>query len=303
MIRGIQIALVALLCGLPSLAAAQDFRLSDVLIDGQKWELVAEGFAFTEGPAVDLTGNLYFTDVFRGKIYRLNAEGKAEVFVDQSFGTNGLIFGPDGRLYGCQNAKKRIVAYDSSGKDTPIAEDVKSNDLVVTRAGGVYFTDPENHQVWYIPPKGEKRIVDRGLGYPNGLKLWTDQGTLVVADMKSANLWAYRVDADGGLSFRQPYYTMRVPSGKLDSGADGMTIDSLGRIYVTTHLGLQMFDPTGRLIGVIDKPQNAWLSNAAFAGPNLDILYVTCTNKVYKRKVNAKGIRYFDLNASKATVK
>jgi gluconolactonase len=291
--------LVALLGCLSPLAVAQDVRLGDVLIDGQNWELVAEGFAFTEGPAVDLAGNLYFTDVFRGKIYRLNAQGKAEVFVDQSFGTNGLMFGPDGRLYGCQNAKKRIVAFDSTGKETPIAEDVQSNDLVVTRSGGVYFTDPEHQQVWYVPPKGEKRIVDRGLGYPNGLKLWTDQGTLVVADMKGANLWAFRIESDGSLSFRQPYYMMRVPSGKLDSGADGMTIDSAGRIYVTTHLGLQMFDPTGRLIGVIDKPQNAWLSNAVFAGPNLDTLYVTCTNKVYKRKVNATGIRYFDVAAGK----
>ena len=130
-------------------ARAQDMRLADILIDGQDWELVAEGFAFTEGPAVDLKGNLYFTDVFRGKIYRLNDQGKAEVFVDQSFGTNGLMFGPDGRLYGCQNGKKRIVAYDSTGKDTPIAEDVKSNDLVVNRQGAIYFTDPENQQIWY----------------------------------------------------------------------------------------------------------------------------------------------------------
>ena len=118
------------------------------------------------------------------KIYRLNDQGKAEVFVDQSFGTNGLMFGPDGRLYGCQNGKKRIVAYDSAGKDTAIAEDVKSNDLVVNRQGAIYFTDPENHQVWYVSPKGEKRVVDRGLGYPNGIALTPDQGTLVVADMK-----------------------------------------------------------------------------------------------------------------------
>ena len=104
----------------PLSVTAQDMRLSDILIDGQGWELVAEGFAFTEGPAVDLKGNLYFTDVFRGKIFRLNDQGKAEPFVEQSFGTNGLMFGPDGRLYGCQNGKKRIVAYDSTGMDTPI---------------------------------------------------------------------------------------------------------------------------------------------------------------------------------------
>ena len=169
----------------------------------------------------------------------------------------------------------------------------QSNDLVVLRNGAIYFTDPENQQIWYVSPKGEKRVVDRGLGYANGI-VTPDQGTLVVADMKKLNLWAYRVEPDGGLKFKQPYYTLRTASGKIDSGADGMTIDSPGRLYVSTHLGLQMFDHSGRLCGVIDKPQNAWLANVVFAGPKLDTLYVTCTNKVFKRKVNAKGMRYFD---------
>jgi sugar lactone lactonase YvrE len=275
--------------------AAQDMRLAEILIDGEGWQLVAEGFAFTEGPAVDLEGRLYFTDVFRSKIYRLNDQGKAEVFVDQSFGTNGLMFGPDGRLYGCQNGKKRIVAYDSAGKDTPIAEDAKSNDLVVTRTGGVYFTDPENQQIWYVPPGGEKRVVERGLGYANGIALTPDQGTLVVVDMRAMNLWVYRIEPDGGLKFKQPYYTLRVAPGKGDCGADGMRADALGRMYVATQLGLQVFDPQGRLCGVIDKPQNAWLANVVLAGPNLDTLYVTCTNKVFKRKVKAQGLRYFEL--------
>jgi sugar lactone lactonase YvrE len=273
--------------------AAQD--LDKLLIDGEPWQLVAEGFAFTEGPAVDLEGRLYFTDVFRGKIYRLNDQGKAEVFVEQSFGTNGLMFGPDGRLYGCQNGKQRIVAYDSSGKDTPIVEGAKSNDLVVTRSGGIYFTDPENQQIWYAPPGGEKRVVERGLGYANGLALTPDQGTLVVVDMRAMNLWAYRVEPDGNLKFKQPYYTLRVQPGKGDCGADGMRGDTLGRMYVATQLGLQVFDPQGRLMTVIARPQNAWLSNVVLGGPELDTLYVTSTNKVFKRKVKAKGLRYFDL--------
>jgi sugar lactone lactonase YvrE len=289
------LAFVFGLCCLAPLRATAQSMLNDILIDGEGWQLVAEGFAFTEGPAVDLEGRLYFTDVFRSKIMRINDQGKAEVFVDQSFGTNGMMFGPDGRLYGCQNGKKRIVAYDSAGKDTPIAEEANSNDLVVNRSGGVYFTDPGNQQIWYVPPKGEKRVVERGLGYANGIALTPDQGTLIVADMKSANLWTYRIEPDGGLKFKQPYYTLNVPSGKIDSGADGIRIDAAGRVYATSHLGLQVLDQQGRVGALIEKPQSAWLSNVVFAGPNLDTLYVTCTNKVYKRKVKAKGIRYFDL--------
>lgn len=299
MLRRVYILMaIAWLSLVPHLALAQDMALKDVLIDGEGWQLVGEGFAFTEGPAVDLGGNLYFTDVFRAKIYRLDAQGRPEVFVDQSYGTNGMMFGPDGRLHGCQNAKKRIVAYDSAGKDTPIAEDVNSNDIVVMRSGALYFTDPEHHQVWYVSPKGEKKVVDTGLGYPNGIRLWPDQGTLVVADMKGPNLWAYRVETSGDLKFKQPYYTMQLAADKTDSAADGLTIDSSGRVYVATRLGLQMFDPTGRLCGVIASPQKAWLSNVAFAGPKLDTLYVTCSNKVYKRKVKATGFRYFDAATS-----
>lgn len=300
MTRGKSLWLLPLVCcRLSSLAAAQDVRLGDLLVAGQGWELVAEGFTFTEGPAADLQGNLYFTDVFRGRIHRLNSEGKVEVFVEPSGGTNGLMFGPDGRLYGCQNGKKRIVAFDSAGKETAIADDVKSNDLVVMGSGAIYFTDPENHQIWYIAPDGKKRVVDRGLGYPNGIILTPDQGTLVVVDMKSADLFAYRVEPDGSLKFKQAYWTMQPSPGKLDCGADGMTIDSDGRIYVATQVGLQMLDTAGRLGGVIEKPQVAWLSNVAFGGPNLDTLYVTCTNRVFKRQLNAKGVRYF--HASGAT--
>jgi len=279
--------------------AAEETRLPGLLFPDQDWQLVSEGYAFTEGPAVDLQGNLYFTDVFRAKIYRMNAEGKAEVFVDKSFGTNGLMFGPDGKLYGCQNGKKQIVAYDATGAETVIATDVKSNDLVINKAGGIYFTDPENHQIWYIPPGGEKRVVERGLGYANGLILTPDQKTLIVADMKGMNCWTYRVEADGSLKFKQPFYTMALPDGKIEGGGDGMTIDTQGRIYVTSYLGLQVFDTEGRLSGILKKPQNAWLANAVFAGPQLDELYVTCTNKVYKRKINAKGFRYFDPPSAK----
>jgi sugar lactone lactonase YvrE len=291
-------AMVAM-CGLLSANVAAADELADLLVDGQNWELVAEGFTFTEGPAVDLAGKVYFSDTFKSKIYRINAAGKAEVFVDQAYGTNGTMFGPDGRLYGCQNAKKRIVAYDSSGTAATIAEDVQSNDIVVNRAGGIYFTDPPNKQVWYISPRGEKRVVDKGLGYANGLILTPDQGTLVVADMRDKHLWAYKIEPDGSLSDKRPLYTLQVPEGKKDSGADGMTIDSEGRVYCTSHLGLQVFDAAGKLIGIIEKPHPTWLANAVFAGPELDTLYVTSMNKVFRRKMNVKGIRYFDVAGGK----
>ena len=288
--------LVILLASLFLSAAvrAQDMPLSQVLIEGEGWELVSQGHQYTEGPAVDAQGNVFFTDVPASKIYKIDLEGNVTTLVEDSGHTGGLMFGPGGKLYGGRRETKQIVAFDEQGEASIIAEDVEGNDLVVTREGGVYFTEPSTHQVWYVDPDGEKRVVDKGIGKPNGAILWPDQKTLVVADTAGMNLWAFRIEDDGGLKYRQPYYTMRSTRGQEGSGADGMTVDTAGRLYVATHAGLQMFDSTGRISGVILSPQNKRLSNVVFGGPNLDTLYVTCTDRVYRRKTQAQGVRYFE---------
>ncbi len=278
-----------------AVSRAQDMPLTQVLIDGEGWELVAEGFRFTEGPAVDAAGNLFFTDAPNNRIHKYDTTSdKLSVFVENSERTGGLMFGPRGRLYGCQAGKQRIVAFDPTGKVEVIAEGVLSNDLVVTGGGAVYFTDPANNQVWYLDPSGKKRVVDKGINRPNGVILWPQQGTLVVADTLGPHLWTFRIEPSGDLSFKEPYYTMRTPVGSAASGADGMTVDNAGRLYVATYEGLQMFDPTGRLGGVMLKPQDKFLSNVVLAGPKLDTLYVTCSDRIYRRKTKVTGVRYFD---------
>ena len=106
------------------------------------------------------------------------------------------------------------------------------------------------------------------------------QGDLVtderyrLADVEIAALdLRFRIEADGSLKFKQPYYTLAMLPFATRSGADGITVDSAGRLYCTSMAGLQMFDPTGRLGGVIAKPQKGSLSNVVFAGPKLDTLY------------------------------
>ncbi len=282
---------VLFVCCIPTgFITAQDMPLSQVLIDGEGWELVAEDFHFTEGPAVDAEGKVFFTDVPESKIYKIDGEGKVSLFAENTANTNGLMFGPDGRLFGCRNGDEKIVAYDRDGKVTTIAEGVKSNDIVVASDGGVYFTDPPNQQVWYIPPGGKPKVVADGF-QPNGIILWPDEATLVVTDSNADHLWTFRVESDGSLKYKERYYLpLVIPPGKERPGSDGMTVDRAGRLYVATHAGLQMFDPTGRLSGVIAKPQNRFLSNVVFGGPKLDTLYVTCSDKVYRRKTKTAGI-------------
>ena len=273
---------------------AQDMALNGVLIDGEGWKLLGEGYKFTEGPAVDDAGNVYFVDVPEAKIYKIDqATDKITLFVENSGNASGLMFGPGGKLYACQNKARKIVTYDAAGKETVLAEDIGVNDLVVDKHGGVYVTDPANKQVWYITAKGEKKVVAKDIT-PNGIILWGDGGTLVVTEGTEAILWTYRVEKDGSLKFKERYYgPLQMPAGKDRPGSDGMTVDEKGRLYVATQAGLQMFDPTGRLGGAILKPQQKFLSNVCFGGANLDTLYVTCQDKVYKRKTQTKGVRYY----------
>jgi gluconolactonase len=273
---------------------AQDMPLTQVITDDAPWELVSEGYQFTEGPAADAKGNVFFTDVPANKIFRIDVlTGKVTLFAKDTAKTNGLMFGPDGRLYGCRNGEKKIVAYDMSGKVHTIAEGVNSNDIVVASDGSLFFTDPPNNQVWYVSPEGKKRVVAKGFR-PNGIILWPGEGTLVVTDSDAAVLWTFRVEPNGNLSHKEKYYLpLRLLPGKKRPGSDGMTVDNRGRLYVASYAGVQMFDPTGRMGGVILKPQNRFLSNVVFGGPKFQTMYVTCTDKVYRRKVKPTGTPLF----------
>ena len=275
---------------------AGDMALSLVLMDGEGWEVVASGYQFTDAPCSDADGNFYFTDVAKGtNIFKVGTDGKVVPFIDNTPKISGLKFGPDGRLYACQGGLKRLLAFEiPSGKQTVIAEGVEPNDLAVTRKGTIYITETSKKQVTLITIDGQKRAVDVGITAPNGLTLSPDQGTLIVSDSRGTNLWAFRIEKDGSLSAKEPYMTVRAPLDKPGiSSGDGMTTDSAGRYYVASAVGLQMFDSTGRLGGVIAKPQNKFLSSAAFAGPDLQYLYVTCADKIFRRKTKAHGVLFF----------
>lgn len=282
-----------LLCCLPSVALAQDMPLSDVLIDGQGWELVADGYKFTDGPAVDTEGNVYFTDVPGQLVLKIDhATKQVSSFSAGQGGTSGLMFGPDGRLYGSQYFNRRIVAFDAKGNVEVIADDLGANDLVVASNGNIYCTDTPGHRVWLVRPSGEKQVVAKDIAAPNGIILWPQEGMLVVSDSAGKNLIAYRVEEDGTLNYGAPVYACRVRQKDAPSKGDGMTVDSAGRLYVATDLGLQMFDSTARISGVFSKPSGDFVANVVFGGPKLDTLYVTSGGGIYRRPTQATGLRY-----------
>ena len=254
------------------------------------WELVSQGYKFTEGPAVDREGNVFFTDIPNNRIHKIGTDGKVSVFKEDSGGANGLMFGPDGRLYACQNGRKRIIAYTADGAESVIAEDLNSNDLVINQKGEFHVTDPTNKRVWFIDANRSKRVVHEGLEFPNGVMLSPDQSLLTVADSRSKWVWSFQVLPDGSLANGQPFYRLETPDDTGASGADGLTVDSDGYLYVTSRVGLQICDQPGRVVAILNKPHSGSLSNVVFAGSDLRTLYVTAGDRVFKRQIRRKGV-------------
>lgn len=268
--------------------------ISRIIDPAAGWEVVGEGYGFTEGPAVDRNGNVFFVDVTKSRIYKVDAaSSKVSVFRENTGGASGLMFGGDGRLYAAQNGNKRIVAYEPDGGETVLAENTGSNDLAVSTRGGIYFTDPSTKHIWLIDSHGNKRAVNNDLQFPNGVRFSADERMLFVADSATRWVWSFEVLPDGSLSNGEPFYRLELPltgGGKLvNSWADGMTFDTDGYLYVATNAGIQVCDQAGRVFAILRKPSDANPSNLVFGGSDFHTLYVTAKDKVFRRRMQHGG--------------
>jgi gluconolactonase len=288
---------VSLLVASPGLLRAQnlagDEALSKVLIDGEGWQEVASGFGFTDASCSDASGNFYFSDLPKGVVHKIAPDGKVTPYIEDGPKISGLKFGPDGRLYACTQApRKQVIAIRMPGKDiTVLADNVQPNDLAVSPGGFVYFTETGKGQVTGIDVKaGKVFTAATKLNAPNGIALSPDGGTLAVSEYKGSNVWTFRVKTDGTLDAGAPSMTLRTPTGKPESAGDGMTVDSMGRYYVTSAVGIQMFDWTARMGGVIANPQKKATVSCGFGGERLQYLYACSADKIYRRKMQTPGI-------------
>ncbi|HEV8069668.1 MAG TPA: SMP-30/gluconolactonase/LRE family protein [Planctomycetaceae bacterium] len=291
----------------PVKAGAGSPQLQDILIPDEPWKLVADGYKFTEGPAANAKGEVFFNDIPNSKTYKIDLDGKVTLFLADSKQGNGQAFGPDGQLYAVASATNQILAYDTSwalaapagaAKPTTIADGFNGNDLVVLQNGGIYVTNPAQPnpaapgKVWYISPKGEKKVVDTGLKLPNGIAVSPDQSLLYVAECRSHWVWSYQIQPDGSLAAKQRYFHLHMLDRADNSGVDGIRVDRDGRLYSATDMGIQISDPAGRVFAIIPTP-NGEIANLCFGGPQFDTIYATCRDRVYKRRVKTRGANAF----------
>ncbi len=272
---------------------------SKIIAPGAKLEKLAGGFAFTEGPACDDQGNVYFTDQPNDRILKWSVEGKLSTFLTPCGRSNGLCFDARGNLWACADQHNQLWSIDPAGKATVVVKQYQGkllngpNDVWLRPDGGLYFTDPYyprpywkrgpkelGEDVYYLAPDRKKlSVVIDDFKQPNGIIGTPDGKTLYVADIVAGKTYAYQIRPDGSLAGKRLFCRL---------GSDGMTIDDRGNVYLTGH-GVTVFDPAGKQIEQI-AIREAWTGNICFGGKDRRLLFITASTSIYGLRMAVKGV-------------
>ncbi|MGH9470684.1 MAG: SMP-30/gluconolactonase/LRE family protein [Terriglobia bacterium] len=271
--------------------ASGDRQFSTRISDADHgWELVSEGYKVAAGLAASARGDVYFSDERGGRIFKLQPDGPVSVFAQNAGGVSGLAVGADGRLYACERARKRIVAYTPDGKERAVASNVPCSDLAPAQSGAIYFTDPAGGRVWYIGPRGAKRVAWQGIDAPAGVQLSPGQSLLFVDQADGSRIWSFQIQRGGSLANGEPFYGLETAGEDDHASAAGMAVDSDGFLYVDTGLGVQICDQPGRVVAILNKPAPGPLRDITFGGPDFQDLYVTAGDQLFRRRLRRKGV-------------
>jgi gluconolactonase len=278
-----------------------------IIAPGAKLEKLADGFTFTEGPACDAEGNVFFTDQPNDKILKWSTDGKLSTFMEPAGRSNGTCFDRQGNLWACADGKNELWRIAPDKKVTVVVKDYQGqrlngpNDVWIRADGGVYFTDPlyprqywpkeevqrAKEAVYFLSPDGKKlTCVADDLKKPNGLVGTPDDKIIYLTDIGAGVTYQYDIQSDGTLANKKLFCQL---------GSDGMTIDDRGNVYLsgrgtgTNGTGVTVFDKTGKQIEHIDVPER-WTANVCFGGKDRQTLFITASKGLYGLRMNVKGV-------------
>ncbi len=308
MLRWFSAAAIAVALGmlpLASMAQSPSTKIPGIGPVGEVKKLHGD-FQFTEGPADDGEGNIYFSDIPANKIMKVDTAGKLSTFLDPSNHTNGLMFAAKGKLLACEMDGRLVEIDIESKKVTSRADGYEGkrfnapNDLVVDKAGGVYMTDPrfrapmpwpQVKEAWYyVAADGKVTRLGDNLPAPNGVILSPDEKTLYVIPSMQKQMMAYPITAPGKLGEGKVFCELEQKDANGNGGGDGLTIDSKGNLYITSNLGLQVFSPEGKHLGNIAFPEQP--ANCTFGGKDNKTIYATCRTGFYAVEMEIAGHRF-----------
>jgi gluconolactonase len=277
-------------------------RADGVIAPGATLQTLSTDFKFTEGPASDAQGNVYFTDQPNDRIMIWTTDGKLQTFMQPCGRSNGLCFDVQGNLIACADEKNELWSIDVKTKQvTVLIKDYQGkllngpNDVWVRPDGGLYITDPmykreywkrgpqeqDGHHVYFL--SADRKTLTRvtsDLTQPNGIIGTPDGRTLYVSDIDAHKTYAYRINADGSLADKRLF---------CEAGSDGMTIDDEGNVYVTNAKGVTVFDKSGKEIENI-KTGQPWTANVCFGGKDGHTLFITASKGLYAMQMRVKGV-------------
>jgi gluconolactonase len=286
---------------LPTLAAFSS-DAQEIIAPGAKLERLGTGYSFTEGPAVDSGGNVFFSDQPNDRILLWKVDGTISEWMKPCGRSNGMTFDHHGQLISCADDHNQLWSISPDREVTVLAKDFGGrllngpNDVWVRPDNGLYITDPLYPRdywkrdpamrqscmgVYYMSPnRKEFKVVDSSLTKPNGIVGTADGKILYVSDIAGGVTYRYSIEPDGSLANKAAFCKM---------GSDGMTLDSRGNLYITGK-GVTVFDPSGNQIEHIEVPER-WTGNITFAGKDRQLLFITATTSVYGLRMAVKGIQ------------
>ena len=275
-------------------------KSQSIVSNGVEIQLVSDQFSFTEGPAADSFGNVYFTDQPNDKIYFWDWKtNKIAEFLEKTGRANGTFFDQKGNLLTCSDENGEIWKINEDGVAEVLTTSFEGkrlngpNDLWVDENNGIYFTDPLYVRDYWKNFKQE--IFDKNLYYRNSEGKITKLDTFtqpngIVGSLKFKKLYVSDIDAN------KTYVYDIAGAGKLTNkklfcnlGSDGMTLDNLGNLYITGN-GVTVFNSQGEQIDHIAVPEK-WTANVTFGGENFSTLFITASKSVYTLKMNVSKVK------------
>ncbi len=277
-------------------------RDKSIIAQGATPVLVSGQFSFTEGPATDKEGNVFFTDQPNDKIWKYDTNGMSSLFMEKSGRSNGLYFDRKGNIIACADEHNQLWKISKDKKVKVLVRDYDGqtfngpNDVWVQPVnGGIYFTDPyykrdyweKNHppmrkqNVYYLPKNKKKPVsVETEIEKPNGIIGTRDGRFLYIADIGAGKIFKYSINRDGRLSNKQLF---------VNHQTDGMTIDNQGNIYLAGK-GVAVYNSQGQLIEQIPIPES-WTANVCFGGKKKNLLFITASKSIYILQMSVTGVQ------------
>ena len=270
-------------------------RAQEIILPGEDWKLVAEGFKSTRGPSTNAAGEVFFADTSADKIHRIGIDDQVSVFAEKTGNAHCVTIAADGSLYTISEKSGQLLRYDTSGKSSVILDGILGHSILAHPNGSLYVTDNDDKKpnnggsVWLIKD-GQKKQVDAGIKFATGMAFRPDQWLLSVAEGHSKWAYSYQIADDGKLVNKERFFHLHVQDWDDDAGAESLCYSQEGRQFIATKSGIQISADDGPTQVILTVPDRGRVTGVAIGGKDKDTLYAFCGNKIWKRKIQQHAL-------------